>query len=275
MYSFRSLAFVGLLLASLAEGTGRAEDSTSDRPDFSGHLVVDPNTTGHLKFDYDAAPGMPFFVRTMDGAFLVSAIQLGIGDRFEIGTVPVNYLMESGGSLNRNLTMKWNFYRSPLLSVAVGYMLTYTEFKLPQTLSDGTPAPWPAERWRMYSNGLTLTSASALTDKLSLGVSASVNIALSNIAMFSTPLRQQLGAVETYSDLSYRVAIPLSLTLGFTRTRAPASQQADFGAGATVTWRRPECFFSKPAFGAHHLFGSQSEGFQQPRNVYLLSTTFY
>ena len=261
-------------LFSALAAQARAENSGSDRPDFAEHLVVDPNTVGHLKFSYDSAPGMPFFVRTMNGAVLLSALQLGIGERVEIGTAPAFYLSESGSYLTRNVTTKWNFYRTSALSVAIGYMFTYTEVALPKTMADESPAPWPSGRWRTYSNGLTLTGAASLTDRLSLGASTSANIMFSNYALLNTPIRRQLAALETYMDLSYRVASPLSVTVGVTRTRATVSA-VDLGAGGTVTWHRPGCLFSKPAFGAHHLFTQQHDGLQQPRNVYLISTTFY
>lgn len=58
--------------------------SSHMEPEFVPHLVTQPATVGHLKFDYGPSPGM-----TAAGFGASSVLSLGLGESFEVGTVPL------------------------------------------------------------------------------------------------------------------------------------------------------------------------------------------
>jgi hypothetical protein len=126
----------------------------------------------------------------------------------------------------------------------------------------------------MYVNGIDLLSSVQLTDRWSAGLTLSTQVATSNSASINQSMKTQNLNVDSFADVCFRVARPVAITVGASRTqyyRDDDDQDGkayQWGYGATATWHRPGALFSSPAVGFHYL--------QETReNLFLVSTSFY
>ena len=84
---------------------------------FDSHLSLNPDTVGHLKFNYENFPGALLAERSV----YTSSLSLGLGNRWEVGIIPSFYLVPGTMSNDVNFTVKYNLYRSPAFSLAFGF----------------------------------------------------------------------------------------------------------------------------------------------------------
>jgi len=216
--------------------------------EFQSHLAGDPTTVGHLKFNFEPPSGT--ISNHSDRHFLLNSISVGLGERFELGTVP---LLDLFGQM-RNITLKYNYFRDNEVSLAAGYFL----MRFPFGDDD------------FYTHGLSLLGASAVGDDLFLGGSISTDFHNSSNKK-SNRLMSSVFVPEyqKFVDLSYYFSKKYTVTSGVSHTWIRGEKVYQFGVGATAYYlsHDEDAFFSKVGLGFHRYVGEQ-------RTIYLLHLSF-
>lgn len=229
--------------------------STEVYPEFHSHISLGASTLGPWKVSYKPFPGGYSFL----SAFLfLNALTLGLGDRFEVGTVPLLYFVRSTGHLF-NFSVKWNFYKGEVFQAGVGYsffafkihdldyiqeadgsrtsnpMITYSFVPL---ILNWFPTGWPV-RFGLNINIATLYSNSKLLDDELVKINKRIDI-------------------ESVLETEFLLSQHWSITQSFTKTRTNSFDVADspahFGFGATVHFLRDkDKWFNRVSLGGHYV----------------------
>lgn len=253
-----------------AVAKGQKTLKTKKAPRFDAHLAGDPITVGHFKFNLEPNPSDPIEART---SVFASTFAIGLGESFEIGTVPISYVFQNKYFRTWNVTMKYNLYRSPSFALAIGYSHTKHYLKLEPALKDSEPSQEPEFVIRKFSNnGLGILTALRVSSRITAGLTLTGTRFYTGDATRDRTVNKLAGQPEAYLDACYRFAPRWSLTMGSSHSHYLSEESiesdAQLGYGASFTWHRPKSFISKPSLGFHHLSETR-------RNLYLISTTFY
>jgi hypothetical protein len=243
----RVLVLVSLVLAAdLALAGTDTAPATEDSPkmyvkevrlfNFQSHRAGNPTTVGHLRFNFEPAPGNTS--RSYDDNFALSTLSIGIGERFEVGTVPLLSLFGQ----TPNLTMKFNFYRTDEISLAVGYSLMRFVFG----------------EHELHTHGLTVYGSLALHEDLYIGTSLTSQAYWTSNKILAQHLTEIPLDVSKFLDLSHYITNEVSFAVGVSHTKNVlflGSHQVfyQYGAGATIYYQdnKERFFFSKVGLGIH------------------------
>lgn len=203
---------------------------------FQSHRAGNPTTVGHLRFNFEPAPGN--FSREMDDSLFLNTLSIGIGERFEVGTVPLLNLIGQ----TRNLTMKYNFYRTEDVSLAVGYSLMRSVF----------------EDNESHIHGLTISGSLALHEDLYIGTSLTSQAYWSSNKIVAQYLADMPLDVSKFLDLSHYITNEVSFAVGVSHSKNVVFSESSqvfyqYGAGATIYYQdnKERFFFSKVGLGLH------------------------
>ncbi len=245
------------------ESTANTAEST--RRDFHSHLSQNARTLGPGKWSYQ-----PYPASSSANSFFANSISVGIGQRFEIGTVPVYWMSNSPDRLTQNANFKYNFYRSEQHGFSLAYSVLYFKYKF--LLSYGIPSEIHTED-KMQDFGFLYTY------HYSPDVSLSFNYFIHH---FSAKFDPGIGVTDEVNenlqpdimiDVETRLSPRFFITAGVALAPLDGSNTLIsvtnyWGAGATITWVRPAKFFSAPSLGAHYVPENQ-------KTRIMLSSSFY
>ena len=277
LYSARGAELVNSTVSERNSDTmGDAADLASPSLVFDSHLSLNPDTVGHLKFNYDNFPGALLAERSV----YTSSLSLGLGKRWEVGIIPAFYLFPGIMSNDVNFTVKYNLYRSQAFSFAFGFYYNAYAFALKSKELDAIENNPFSDRANVVNSGLNTVLSYQLSRHYSLGLTLSGKLTQAEIPYKNKERGvyrfEDKFSLEEYLDICYAWNSQLSFTAGLTRTLAEDNSSSvsdsepsyEAGYGMTATLKRPKSFLSKPGLGFHYLA-------KQQKVSYLFSTTIY
>jgi hypothetical protein len=211
------------------------------------HLAGSPDTLGRLRWGYRSSTSVPS-VRTNNAEFdtllniLFLAVSVGVTDRIDVGLIPLLYLGHNSLSApNFNLDSKFNIFRTPNASIALGLFYSHRSF-------------------------FSITGSKVVTRK-SIGESfiASYRFADSDYFInFHFRIGQQSDGGAEDSSFQQDNLEPILEFGRFFNSRVAAtlgthyqkysdtSVSNNYGIGGSVTWMREKKFFSLIQLGVHY-----------------------
>ncbi|MEY4630624.1 MAG: hypothetical protein RIQ81_744 [Pseudomonadota bacterium] len=224
--------------------------------EFDQHLAGNPNTAGHLRFNFEACPGT-LSVLTERNLFL-NTLSVGIGNHIEVGTVPILNMVGK----SRNWTIKGNAFRNEYVSIGAAWM----RYTIAYNSGDKNIV--------QNTDGFTLLGAAALSSTTHLGLSISTDYYSSNDRTVEKYQRTIEPSYEKFVDLSRRFARNWNWSWGLSHTTNYFSpvilygkKAYEWGLGGSLNWHPERMLVSKIGLGTHRFLATN-------RNLYLMSLSF-
>ncbi len=217
-----------------------------------GVITTQPETAGHSRVIYQPTPLSIYDQLGIFGGNLA----VGLGDRFEIGTVPLTYAIENFVSAedfwSLNIFSKWLAWQSERWSIAPAILYLYQSMTLAYEV-DSAPTQ---ERFRAENFDLALLIAWKLH-----GDRATVNLAKTALyTLNGKPLVAWQSFMDVEGEYFQRISERWTLQYMFSRRQVvlggtyeggiEEALRAKYGAGFGLSYERPGAFFSRPTLGA-------------------------
>lgn len=215
---------------------------------FYPHLSEPAKTIGHLNVSYDIFPGS-------NGAtkWYHNALNIGIRDRFQIGTVPLLYVTDENHSFNIN--MKWNYYRTEVLQFAVGYSYFLNNFKDDFTfLNDQNEVESVSKLYLHYTS--FIFNWLPRTSKFSYSFSFNFFNMKTDSQSLNAKINEDDFGTEYFLETSYIISEQFRITGGFGAHRTSPfqfSKSLPIGFGATLTYLRNTRWLNRFSGGLQYI----------------------
>lgn len=235
-----------------------AEYTSSERDLTYNNAIFNPVTTLSAR---TLKPGRLGFQRAagsnIHSSALVSSLSVGVFPRFEIGTIPVYYLIPEH---NMNVNAKLHFWKSE----NVDWAITFSHVRFDGDLPGGAVA-------KSYTN-----SRAFVVNLHPIGQRWSFGATIGDVCSYTDD--DKLAIIYTFKcrteggiDLQVPVNKNQWVTVGISRLRdegASAYEDVNTGAGFAWSKARPGKFISRPSLGIY--FVPQTDDV-----LYLATTTFF
>jgi hypothetical protein len=208
---------------------------------FYPHLSTPAATPGGGDFVFEAFPGSNGLQQ-----FFYNALDVGIGNYFEVGTAPFFYLIP----VHRyNFNAKLNFLKLHSLQMAIGYsQFTFTTSAI---ASDGSSVATADYTLAYYFAAMDMF----FSDRFAIGFHvAKPSLNSSSALVMSVFPKDQ--TVEWFVDFPVRFAQNWAFTPGFGVLRLDTldpGSKVPFGFGGTITWIRGKAFLGDINVGLQYL----------------------
>jgi hypothetical protein len=233
------------------------ESQPKPRIPFPSHTTQPATTLAPGKIQFTSIPGE----NEQEQGFLMSALTVGIFERFEFGIVPAFFLApESYG-----ITTKLNIYRNPWVRLGVAFshvqFKTYEEaMALSGSLQNGGTFTFEKQDVYYSSYSPALLSNFRLSKVLRLGFTVSNRFVDKHYAKTQTTFTGWSPVPQINLDLAIRLGLNYYLTPGISHS-TPLVFHSDtpwnhrWGTGMSFTKFWPDGFIEKLALGFHTIFG--------------------
>ncbi len=178
---------------------------------------------------------------------LLNTLSVGIGDRLQIGAVPLLFMVRG----SRNWTVKANILRNERFSFGASWMRTIQTFG------------YADETITYYTDGFTLSGAAALGGNTFASASLSTDVYFSSNQELAAIQRKMEKPYEKFFDIGRRFLPNWSWAAGISHTTDNLTPRTDWsqkyyewGSGASLAWHPQRMAISKLGLGAHRYFSS-------------------
>jgi hypothetical protein len=250
------LLSVGVFLLILQPSAEASEVSDNRDIRFTPHITAEAWTHNQWGVSLQRSVGS-----NLNTDFLLSSLSLALTDRFEIGTSPVFYFLETHII---NVSAKYNFWRAKHFLWSLG--LNVSNFNIEDENGEILE-----EQLDLVSLQLLMNYIPSWTD-FKFGVNLNfVEASISNLQNVDEDTLILGAEWEFGVDISKPIKEQFEITLGLGWLRESgitALEAVEFGFGLSVRMYRPNKFISTPTLGLH--YSPDSEDF-----AFLISTSFY
>lgn len=204
---------------------------------FYPHLTTTARTAGPWGLTFETFPGANGLQ-----TFLVDSLALGIGERFQVGIVPLFFLVP-GHEFNLNL--KWNFLNFEKLQFGIGV----TQFWMHAEANPNVK----------YEANYVVLAVDYFTpiDWLALGFNYNVVTVKSSDGPTQAILETRPVPSEWFVDVAFRVAKSWAITPGFGTRRTDTfdvlNASTPISYGLSFTWIRGTKWFPTIRLGANYI----------------------